>query len=127
MKPGRLRKLCSIIDSGVGPDSDGPTEDTGDGSRMNGRPATACDRSRDSMRPATAPATACDRKKRRQEDRGGHGSGDQKARPARPIGGLSWISHEVVSEKSFYPGFPAEILGEKSSWRGGGSNSRTNF
>ena len=29
---------------------------------MNGRPATACDRSRDSMRPATAPATACDKK-----------------------------------------------------------------
>lgn len=33
---------------------------------------------------------------------------------------LHRTSHRVFSLKIFYLGFPAEILGEKSSWRGGG-------
>ena len=48
---------------------------------MNGRPATACDRSRDSMRPATAPATVCDRTGRPRR----HGS-DHTKKPAQHAG-----------------------------------------
>lgn len=81
-------------------------------------------------RPATAPAILCDRRPlpRQLATKKATAGGPRrpwfrrysKARPARRIGGLHRTSHRAFSLKIFYLGFPAEILREKSGWRGGG-------